>query len=83
LALSLRRDESFHFVVMSCIVASASPLPESLRILGLSLLALQGLRIVLATAADADRVADDRVRRRSRLASRPPQPLSGLSGARG
>jgi hypothetical protein len=83
LALSSPRDESFHLVVMGCIVASASPLPEGLRILGLSLLALQGLRIVLATAADADRLADDRVRRRSRLASKPPQPLSGLSGARG
>jgi hypothetical protein len=71
LALSSPREESFHLVVMGCIVASASPLPEGLRILGLVFLALQVLRIVLATSADSDRLAEDRVRLRRRLASKP------------
>lgn len=83
LALSSARDESFHLVVMGCIVASASPLPEGLRLLALAFLALQGLRIVLATSADSHRLAEDRVRLRHRLASKPEQPARAPSGARG
>jgi hypothetical protein len=68
---------------MCCIVVSASPLPEGLRILGLVLLALQGLRVVLATSADSDRLAEKRVRLRRRLANKTQQPTGAPSGAGG
>jgi hypothetical protein len=80
LTLSSPRDESFHLVVMSCIVASASPLPDGLRIIALLLLALQGLRVLLASASDSGRLSDDRVRLRRRLANKTQQPASAPSG---
>ena len=83
LTLSSPRVESFHLVVMSCIVASASPLPDGLRIIALLLLALQGLRVVLASATDSGRSSDDRVRLRRRLANKTQQPTGAPSGAGG
>jgi hypothetical protein len=80
LTLSSPRDESFHLVVMSCIVASASPLPDGLRIIALLLLALQGLRVLLANATDSGRLSDDRVRLRRRLANKTLEPTSGARG---
>lgn len=71
LAVSSLRDESFHLVVMCAIVASAAPVPEGLRIVAWALLSLQALRVVLATSADSDPLADDRGRLRLRPANKP------------
>lgn len=68
--MSALRDESFHLVVMCGIVASAAPVPEGLRIVGWALLSLQALRVVLATSAVSDPLADDRGRLRLRPANK-------------
>lgn len=71
LAVSSLRDESFHLVVMCAIVASAAPVPDGLRIVGWALVSLQALRVVLATSADSDPLADDRGRLQLRPANKP------------
>lgn len=68
--MSSLRDESFHLVVMCAIVASAVPVPEGLRIVGWALLSLQALRVVFATSAESDPLADDRGRLRLRPANK-------------